>query len=139
MAEHNLGNPLILSSLDSCEILTPEKTRTRERGERLNRPLNVARKPTKPRTEHAKIVEDNFPPGSQIAGKKKFSFKGVLDSATGGAEKLKEVSIGGFSLKDIKMDDIILVALVIIMLNEKDKEYDILLILAYLFIVGFLD
>lgn len=71
-----------------------------------------------------------LPVGTQLAGGGKFSFRDVLHSASAPLKKLENLS-----LKEMKLDDLLLIGLALILLHEK-SDYDILLVLAYLFIIG---
>lgn len=105
-----------------------------EKGERLiPRPLDggkpqihTVRVPSFVQTRQAQPL----PVGTQLAGDGKFSFRDMVQGAAAPLSKL-----GGLSLKDMKLDDLLLIGLALILLHEK-SDYDILLVLAYLFIIG---
>lgn len=72
-----------------------------------------------------------MPFGAQFAGgKRKFPFQGLFEGVAQPLEKLKD-----FSIQDMKLDDLLLIGLVLLLLHEQ-SDYDILLVLAYLFIIG---
>ncbi|MGI6031605.1 MAG: hypothetical protein ACOX7F_08905 [Eubacteriales bacterium] len=72
-----------------------------------------------------------LPVGTHFAGEKRtFPFQGLFRDAAKPLQKIQSISLG-----DLKLDDLLLLGVAVLLLHEQ-TEYDLLLVLAYLFVVG---
>lgn len=108
MAEHDLTHPLYLGN--SHAVLTPQPASSPHNGRH------------KVRTPSFIQGGSSDPPPSSLSS--------LLQGVGQPLEKLKALHLG-----DLKLDDMLLLGLALLLLNEKSDK-DILMVLAYLFLVG---